>query len=327
MKTPARGLQRICNRVHAIYGHGSTILDIDWNCDGTQLASVGADCSLRIASTSVLTRTERLKSRPYEGHLKTVNIVRWSKNDPTILATASSEKLIRIWDTRIGRSVHPLQTTGECITMDWDPSGGYIVAGSNTDELSLIDKRTWRAIDLTDNMDTELEGLSMASFSHDGTRCYVSSESGNTSVLDRSSWRRMCTISGHTKVTAMAVDPNGETLLFGGDDALVSIWQVDRLVCSLVIDRLETPIKGLSLSHDGQHIAIASETIFLDIASLKTGEKEIGINVRGGQSCVAWHPKDLLLACARNDSHSKECPVLVYGCSDSVPAYTSYRER
>lgn len=319
-------LEKLRNRPHCVYGHSDNVIDVDWNCDGAQLASAGADCSLRITAADMLSKNEQIKSRPYEGHTQSVNVVRWSKINPNILATASSDATVKIWDTRIGRSSHSFPTSERNLNMDWDPAEEFIVVGSNNDKMMTIDTRAWKALT---QLPKEHEELNIMRFAHDGKRYYAAYDSGKTSVVKWPSMQEICLLRGHTdRVMAMAVDPLGKRVVFGGNDALVSIWTTDRLVCTHYIDRLESPIRGLEISYDGKYLAIASDASSIDIASMETGERLMSVNVRGGQSCLAWHPKELLLACARSDNSGRDCPVFVHGYPEYIPQQTlSYRGR
>lgn len=89
-------------------------------------------------------------------------------------------------------------------------------------------------------------------------------------------------------------DPTGKYFATGSADALVSLWDVEELVCvrcfsrwvepprvrrllralfeSLLCCRLDWPVRTLSFSHDGKMLASASEDHFIDIAEVETGQ-------------------------------------------------------
>lgn len=100
-------------------------------------------------------------------------------------------------------------------------------------------------------------------------------------------------------------DPTGKYFATGSADALVSLWDVEELVCvrcfsrsvhpppacsygvvfhfifispvfslSSVVSacRLDWPVRTLSFSHDGKMLASASEDHFIDIAEVETGQ-------------------------------------------------------
>uniref|UniRef100_A0A8B9R5X8 THO complex 3 n=1 Tax=Astyanax mexicanus TaxID=7994 RepID=A0A8B9R5X8_ASTMX len=106
-------------------------------------------------------------------------------------------------------------------------------------------------------------------------------------------------------------DPTGKYFATGSADALVSLWDVDELVCVRCFSRLDWPVRTLSFSHDGKMLASASEDHFIDIAEVETGEKLWEVQCESPTFTVAWHPKR---------------PLLAYACDDKEGKYDSNRE-
>ncbi|XP_074958659.1 THO complex subunit 3 isoform X1 [Phalacrocorax aristotelis] len=100
-------------------------------------------------------------------------------------------------------------------------------------------------------------------------------------------------------------DPMGKYFATGSADALVSLWDVDELVCVRCFSRLDWPVRTLSFSHDGKMLASASEDHFIDIAEVETGEKLWEVQCESPTFTVAWHPKRPLLAFACDDKDGK----------------------
>uniref|UniRef100_A0A2K5HDT0 Anaphase-promoting complex subunit 4-like WD40 domain-containing protein n=1 Tax=Colobus angolensis palliatus TaxID=336983 RepID=A0A2K5HDT0_COLAP len=100
-------------------------------------------------------------------------------------------------------------------------------------------------------------------------------------------------------------DPMGKYFATGSADALVSLWDVDELVCVRCFSRLDWPVRTLSFSHDGKMLASASEDHFIDIAEVETGDKLWEVQCESPTFTVAWHPKRPLLAFACDDKDGK----------------------
>ena len=47
----------------------------------------------------------------------------WHPTHPDLLATASGDKTVRLWDSRSAKCVATVQTKGENINIDWSPDG------------------------------------------------------------------------------------------------------------------------------------------------------------------------------------------------------------
>uniref|UniRef100_A0AAQ6ANC9 Anaphase-promoting complex subunit 4-like WD40 domain-containing protein n=1 Tax=Amphiprion ocellaris TaxID=80972 RepID=A0AAQ6ANC9_AMPOC len=106
-------------------------------------------------------------------------------------------------------------------------------------------------------------------------------------------------------------DPTGKYFATGSADALVSLWDVEELVCVRCFSRLDWPVRTLSFSHDGKMLASASEDHFIDIAEVETGEKLWEVQCDSPTFTVAWHPKR---------------PLLAYACDDKEGKYDNNRE-
>ena len=48
---------------------------------------------------------------------------------------------MRIWDCRIGKCAHAIETRGENINIRWSPDGHHIAVGDKEDNISLIEMR------------------------------------------------------------------------------------------------------------------------------------------------------------------------------------------
>lgn len=95
--------------------------------------------------------------------------------------------------------------------------------------------------------------------------------------------------------------PSGEYFAVGSADALVSLWNLQELVCERTFGRLEWPVRTLSFSHDSAFIASGSEDPQVDIASVATSEQVHSIHCLAPMNSVSWHPTKHLLAYAGDD--------------------------
>jgi len=94
------------------------------------------------------------------------------------------------------------------------------------------------------------------------------------------------------------IDPNGKFLAVGGADTMVSVWDLDELICVQTFDRLEWPLRSVSFSHDGRFVAGASEDLHIDIGDVTTGEQAYRVDTKAAMNALCWHPNKLALAFA-----------------------------
>lgn len=85
------------NKIRELRYHSSKVHSIRWNSDGKRIASGSNDKSVVIYSLS----NERIsKDKTFYGHTGPVDQLTWHAFDPYLLATASGDKSVRIWDCR-----------------------------------------------------------------------------------------------------------------------------------------------------------------------------------------------------------------------------------
>lgn len=81
------------------------------------------------------------KEVTFKGHTDSVDQLCWRSKHPDLLATASGDKTVRMWDARTQRSVEVFNTKGENINITWSRDGNYIAVGNKEDLITFIDVR------------------------------------------------------------------------------------------------------------------------------------------------------------------------------------------
>ena len=89
-------------------GHTSPVYGIAFSPDGTLLATVGADNTVRLWDVA----RRRPAGEPLHGHTDLIHSVAFSR-DGRILATGSRDRTVRLWDVAGRRPIGPLPGTGD----------------------------------------------------------------------------------------------------------------------------------------------------------------------------------------------------------------------
>jgi WD40 repeat protein/energy-coupling factor transporter ATP-binding protein EcfA2 len=192
-------------------------------------------------------------ARQLTGH-SSVGVVRRVTFSPDghLLASASWDNVIRLWDTSDPNNPQPVGQplrghTGFVSSVAFSPDGKTLASSS-------IDK-TVRIWDLTTPTDVKeltapLTGdgeFHLAAFSPDGRTLAAASYDGAVrlwNVADRRAPHASPVLSGHTgPVWAVAFSPNGQTLASAGSDKTVRLWNVADPAHA---QQLGSPLAGLT---------------------------------------------------------------------------------
>lgn len=288
------------SKVREYQVHSSKVHTIDWNCDGKRLASGSFDKSV---VTFYLDKDKLTKDHVFRGHADSVDQLCWHPTHPDILATASGDKTVRLWDARSKKFLASINTKGENINICWSPDGQTIAVGNKEDLLTFIDYKTHKT-KLEEHFKFEVNEIS---WNKTGNLFFITSGQGSVHIFSYPEWKLVKAIQAHpANCICIEFDPTNHYFAIGSADALVSLWKLKDMVCVRTLSRLEWPVRTLSFSHDGKMIASASEDLMVDVAEVETGEKIVEIPCESPTFTVSWHPKRFLLAYACDDKYDRE---------------------
>lgn len=116
-------------------GHTDEVNAIKWDPQGRLLASCSDDESLKIWSLNSENYIHNLKD-----HTREIYTIKWSPTGPgtsnpnknLVLASASFDSTVKIWDTEIGRCLYNLgQHNAAVYSVAFSPDGKYLASGSH----------------------------------------------------------------------------------------------------------------------------------------------------------------------------------------------------
>eukprot|EP00035_Acanthoeca_spectabilis_P036322 m.38918 g.38918 ORF g.38918 m.38918 type:complete len:322 (-) comp7897_c0_seq1:4644-5609(-) len=284
----SKGIPKSCHRgkVHCV----------KWNHSGSRLASVSTDAIAALYSVRSSSETAPLqKELEFTEHSDIIDQCRWKPESDKLLATASRDSTVKLWDARSGsKSIRTIKTSGENINLAWSPNGNEIAVGNNNDVISFIDTRKFEVVNQKKNeiLVNEIE------WNHSGDLFLLTTGDGFVTVLDYPSLEESVSpLRAHTGCTfCIEFDSKGRYFATGGADALVGLWHATELICLRTIGHAEWPVRAMSFSFDGRLLATASEDTYICINFVDTGELVHKIDTSDGTTAVAWHPNQLLLA-------------------------------
>jgi THO complex subunit 3 len=223
--------------------------------------------------------------RLLRGHLDSVSVLAFHPLDPSILAATSTDRTLKIWDVKgAGRVDSTLSLPIGILSLKWRPDGSALVAGTAHEDILLIDFRSGRPIlggriNIGSFLGTSAALNELSWFPGPGSLLFAAvgrgrgpSSEGIIGVFavedDYSGVSLVTSVVGHTAdANMLKFDPSGRFFATGGTDSLVCLWDAMELTVVRTFDRMETIIRGLSFSFDGQYIAAASSDRAVDIVS------------------------------------------------------------
>ncbi|KAH7638808.1 THO complex subunit 3 [Dermatophagoides farinae] len=290
------------NRTKDVQAHVSKVHSVDWNADGRHLASGSFDRTVTLFSFS---NDKLTKDHTLKGHTDSVDQLCWHPINNEILATASLDKTVRLWDARMAKCVATIDTPGENLNISWSPNGHTIAVGNKEDIVTFIDVRSSK---IRTQKEFKFE-VNEITWNRENDLFFLTSGQGFVYILSYPNLEQLHVFTAHL-ATCLCIefDPTGKHFAVGSADALVSIWDSNNLACLRTVSRLEWPCRALSFSYDGMLLASASEDMFIDICHVDTGERIQAIPTESPTFTIAFHPQRYLLAyaCDDKDGHQRD---------------------
>eukprot|EP00049_Salpingoeca_infusionum_P025225 m.18295 g.18295 ORF g.18295 m.18295 type:complete len:452 (-) comp7779_c0_seq1:298-1653(-) len=145
---PTSGKEGLVNEPLFTYtGHKSEGFALDWS-PVNEFALATGDCSSGVAVWSKHEGGTWEVTKAQKGHTASVEDIQWSPSEPTVFASCSVDKTIRIWDTRIQLSPVLAVTAHDCDVnvMSWNRREQHLlVSGADDGTFKVWDLRTFQS--------------------------------------------------------------------------------------------------------------------------------------------------------------------------------------
>jgi WD40 repeat protein len=291
--------------------------------DGTRLANLNPDGTLRILDTTTWEEIARLS--PPNTVISGNYSFGFSGNSQRF-AAPNANNTVTIWDTTTGAELYTLYPgfTPRLIALDND--GTRVALGTNTGQVVIWNTTTktqefalgvsydassiafspdgtrlavshgygneiWNLVPGQEaltlvNHDSDEESAAVGlAYSPDGRRILATGTSTNPNVWDVQTGQKLLTLAGHTaRVRAAAWSPDGTLLATGGEDQTAILWDATTGARKLTLTGHTDHIFAIAFSPDSHRLGTASLDGSLRIWDVHTGELVFAVAREGVQA-------------------------------------------
>ncbi|PLW29297.1 hypothetical protein PCASD_19575 [Puccinia coronata f. sp. avenae] len=298
-------------------GHTGPVFTLGWSVDGRKLASGSKDEGIRIWNPE---RADYGKaSAELKGHSSRINQLRWDPTHPERLASAGEDGTLRFWDIRQGsKPIRTVENDGKLsfLNLCWSPDAAVVAIGDSKDRLQFFDSASGKKladhVEFSKNpsaSEGQKDQINEVSFSHSGDFLFVPTGAGAVVTYafardgDAATLTEFHRYDAHACViNCIDIDPRGRYIAVGGADSIVSLIDLEEFYCVNTFAHLESDVRTISFSYDGDFIAVAGKDFFIDVSAVSTGQQVRKIdNLTYPVNSISWHPSKYVLAYAGDE--------------------------
>ena len=165
------------------------------------------------------------KGQSFIGHMGIILDLAWSQ-DGKILASSSSDRTIRLWESETGQILYIFEGhTGDIYSIAWSPDGKRLCSGSSDMSVRLWNTRTGREIWISTG---HRGGVTCVAWSPDGSYVVSGSEDCTIRIWHPENGKQMHVLEGHTdKISSISFVDYGRYICTHARDGGVILWQTE----------------------------------------------------------------------------------------------------
>ncbi len=190
--------------------------------------------------------------------------------DGKILAGASSERIIELWDLPTNKKLQTLKGhTGRVYDVNFSPNGKRLVSASDDRKVIIWDVATGKILNA---LEGHQDRIYTAIFSPDGKMIASSGADRTVRLWNAETGKLINTLSDQSWVYDVSFTPDSKILASGSKDGAIRLWDVATGKVLKTLVESGSAVRSLVYSHDGNAIATAMEDNTVRLWDGKTGQ-------------------------------------------------------
>ena len=221
--------------------------------------------------------------------------------DGRLLASASWDNTLRLWDAATGAAVRTLEGHQDSVyAVAFSPDGRLLASASWDNTVRLWDPATGAAVR---TLEGHQERVSAVAFSPDGRLLASAAWDYTVRLWDPATGAAVRTLEGHqNSVNAVAFSPDGRLLASASTDNTVRLWDPATGAAVRTLEGHQERVNAVAFSPDGRLLASASTDNTVRLWDPATGAAVRTLEGhRRWVNAVAFSPDGRLLASASGD--------------------------
>ncbi|MEO7731323.1 MAG: protein kinase [Kofleriaceae bacterium] len=256
--------------------HGSTVLKVLYNPDGTRLVTFGLDGIVKIWS-SIDGALVRVLRPPADRGSASYRAGAISPDGKVVAAVDREAAMLHVWDVSSGKLLAMIANpTTQRVELAFSQDGHWLATISG-DEAHVFETGTWK---LTRTVPAPR--LSRLAFDPTGPRLVTGTVSGDVAIWDVATGHRLQHLLEHgEEIRCLAVSPDGTFVAAGGLDGTELVWRVKSGALQARIAEPSGTVYSMDFDHTSRLLASSGKARRVVVLDVETG---IPISVLGGPS-------------------------------------------
>ncbi|MGQ9805196.1 MAG: WD40 repeat domain-containing protein [Chlorobiales bacterium] len=285
------------SRVQTLVGHSLRVNSMVFSSDGERFAS--ASWKILVHNPHNGEEIQMLMSGSARTYVYSVSF----SPDASLLVSASSDKMVRIWDVKNGKALFSIKAHKQAVNYaEFSPDGKVIVSASSDKTAKL-----WSATDgkRIGSLSGHKDGVNWANFSPDGKMIATACQDKLIYLFNVETRKKIKQLAGHGhNVTVVKFSPDGSRIASTSWDKMIKIWDVETGTCIVSLDGHKNGVEFLEWMPSGNAVVSASYSRVENEGTVKLWDAQTGKlmdTVTGEFYGIAFSPSANLLAVSRKN--------------------------